>query len=167
MTRNPLKIAVLLLCFSMLTVVCQAQPLPTSGLDGVSVVTSFAHDRGDIPEYVLYKGERFELDEAANALIPKLGWEDVEKREDIAMAWVEQIELATLSILRHQPDKDVLPDFHPPKVIRFDDGSVEVKVWVRHPVGMRPETHYSRHHFLISNEGELSETVLSSMNVQF
>lgn len=128
---------------------------------------SFADNYGMMPHAVEYKGKQYELDEAANALIHQIGWDDKEKREDLAMAWVTQVELASLTILHQKPDDAPHPSFHEPKVIRFDDGSVEVTVWVRHPVGMFPARDYSQHKFTIDDGGKLTEERLKSESVKF
>lgn len=151
----------------LLVLPATAQPMPTSGLDGVEVVMSFAHNVGMIPQSVKYKGKTYELDEAADAIIPQIGWSDKEKRTDIAMHWVEQVTTASRTILRQKPEKAKGMKFHQPKVVLFDDGSVEVTLWVRHPAGMLPQVHYSHHRFHFSDAGTLRDERLGSLNIPY
>jgi hypothetical protein len=144
-----------------------AQVMPSSALDGVTIVTGFAHDRGDMLEYVEYKGKKYEPDQAANAIIPKLGWEDQSKREDIAWAWVVNVCTVGSTVLREKPKEfeQSKTEFETPKVHLFEDGSVEVVLWYREPVGMVPGHHYSKRSYGFSPEGKLTVTALEDVRI--
>ncbi len=140
-------------------------PMPTHGLDGVILHTSFAHNYGDMLVKVEYKGKFYEPREAANAILPQIGWDVPEDRENLAMAWIEQVELADLTILRKVPDDFPASQFHTPKVQRFTDGSVEVTVWVKEPIGMVPVDQYRQLHFEINADGQLKADTVTRVDI--
>lgn len=161
------NILTLTLLLSLSAVAVADEPMETRGLDGVKLITSFAHNLGSLLDAVEYKGKRYTPHEAADALIPQIGWKHKERRKEIAMAWVEQVSLLNSSILR-QPNEDFESEkmsFHPPKVVEFDDGSVEVKLWVQGPPGMQPISTYHREHYLFSDAGTLKNTRLETQVV--
>lgn len=144
-----------------------AQSVPNDVLMGVIVHTSFAHDRGDMVDCVEYDGVKYQPEEAANAIIPKIGWNNQSKREDIAWAWVTRVGLVGSTLLKQKPEEFTRAEqeFETPKVHLFEDGSVEVVLWYRHPVGMLPGHHYSKRNYKFSSEGRLTVESLADVRI--
>jgi hypothetical protein len=160
-----MKIRLTLILLSLLFLPVFAQPMPTQGLDGVIVHVGFAHDRGSVLDAVEYKGQKYEWDEAADAVIPKIGWKDKSKREDIAWAWVTQVCMVGNTLLEEAPEDfvDAKVEFETPKVHLFDDGSVEVILWYRDPTGMVPQISYSKRSFKFTPQGKLTISALDDV----
>lgn len=160
------KLALLLL---LVPAVALGQPMPTEGLGGVIVHTDFAHDRGAVLDYLEYQGKKYEPQEAPAALLPKIGWKEKEKRQDLARAWVHQVCLIGCTPLEKEPDdfKEAKVDFQPPRVTLLKDGSVEVVLWYRDPVGMVPAQGYSKRSYRFSDQGRLTVKALEDISIPF
>ena len=162
-----MKFRCLLIFLTLLFTQASAQPRSTSGLDGIICHVGFADNRGDVLDYVEYKGKRYEPAEAADALISKIGWKRKRKRDDIAWAWVTQVCMVGNTVLKEEPEEwaKAKAEFETPKVHLFDDGSVEVVLWYRDPVGMIPGHHYSKRSYKFSPKGKLVVEPLDDVSI--
>ncbi len=105
---------------------CWSQSLSDRVKIEVSVLTHFAHDRGSIPDSVWFQGKQYSLAEAAGAILPQLGWGEPANRPELAVAWVNEVNLVGLRSLG------------PPKVQTLPDGKTQVEAWVDLPTGNHP-----------------------------
>lgn len=117
----------------------------------VMVISHFAHNYGMMPEAVMFQGEKYSLQEAAAAILPSLGWENQEWRSELALAWVEKVEMIGISPL---DPKEI-------EVETKDDGSVDVTLWVKLPTGNHPAA-FSRHRYTFSPQGAVTMESIDS-----
>lgn len=147
-------LAILLLLCSMVTAAL-AKPYNPNFMIEVSVMTTFAHDAGDMPKYVTYKGNNYPPDQAAEAILPKLGWcyGDDDLREALAIAWVKQVASVGNRYLHEDSSEAKAIGYTGPKVVFLDNGSLEVTMPIQHLMGRNPESEYRPRVFRFSRTG--------------
>jgi hypothetical protein len=139
-----------------------AQPSPSAnsytvpGLEGVTFLRSFANDAGMVCTGLQFEGKDYDLAEADELLLPKLGWNDNERREELARLWIAHVVNADNVVLTEPMDTSVGHlDCHPPKAELLEDGSVQVKIWLKYPVRMRPEETFIRVLYTFNPDGTI------------
>ena len=137
----------------------------------VSLVSTFAYDRGYALESIKVHDKTFEiaqLKQATELELVDANWKSKGKadREKLALDWSLQVLLHARNILKSEPDvfREKNHAFAPPGVTTAADGSVTVSAWVASPTGMLPGHTYYREVYTFSPQGKFSETSADSWN---
>lgn len=146
-------VSAVLLCSVL--VLAAAKPYNPNFMIEVSVMTTFAHDAGEMPRSVSFKGQQYPPDQAAEAILPKLGWcyGDDDLREALAIAWIKQVASVGNRYLQETSSEAKAIGYTGPKVVFLDSGSVEVTMPIQHLMGRNPESVYRPRVFRFSRTG--------------
>jgi hypothetical protein len=122
----------------------------------VLVMTSFAHDAGDLPLYVTFRGKNYKPNEAAASILPQLGWcsDDQNLRKALAIAWVKQVASVGNRYLNEMSAEAKQTGYSGPKVELLANDTIEVTMPIQHLIGRNPEHEYRPRVFRFSKTGQ-------------
>lgn len=137
----------------------------------VVLVGSFANDRGCMHEGMFIDRTWHEKG-GAQAALATAGWDDadIEKRQELARAWVEQ---ASQAFGGRFVDKsqtafefEDTPDFEPVRVRATQELGVVVSGWVEEPAGMVWESAYRFVEYRFGRDGSVERTLGKQFSVE-
>lgn len=138
-------------------------------LKRVYSVGFFAHDLGCTGHEIVVGNKAGPWKELMPELLSVLGWELAEKREAIALSFVENIILAWQKVVKSS-NKDFEKageEFSQPTVY-FTNDLYRVELWFKEPGGMLPEANYCYYRVEITSEGALHHSqILKSLTVSY
>lgn len=105
-----LRKTVFALLFFQQLALAQVLPLELQ-IPGISIITSFAHDHGDLLHEIRYQGKAYPPHEATQAILTQVGWAERTDKLQLGEAWARQIALFGNEIVEKQhPKAEILPD---------------------------------------------------------
>lgn len=116
-------------------------------LPGLSVQTSFAHDRGDAIHLVTYEGHQYLVHEATHGVLSAAGWKTRGDKLELGEAWMREIVLFGSQI---EESKD-----YPTKSELLPNGNYQFTALVVSMQGREPGRHRTYRRIQITPDAEL------------
>lgn len=139
-----------------------------SSFQGVYSLGFFAHDRGCKGNEILVGTTIGELGKMMATALELNGWKDKNKQQELALNWTKEVILAWESPLSRSNEDFGLNSTHAfeaPSCIADGENWV-VKIWVKGPVGMRPQANYYQLEIIFDPFGKvLSQNKINSFSV--
>lgn len=106
---------------------------------GLNVMTTFAHDYGDMLYKVSYEGEEYSPSEATAKVLPKLNWSSRSDKVELGTAWVKVFALHGSQVLE-AGDRRLASEEEAPRAEILPDGTFRYTAWVVVMSGREPGT---------------------------
>jgi hypothetical protein len=121
---------------------------------GVSVLTTFAHDHGDMLDSIAYQGTRFDsVSEATASILPRFGWDKPENRIRLGTVWADEVVLFGSDVVESGMER---------RVELLPDGTFHYTTWAVSMRGRSPGSRSDRWQIAITPQAELRVTRLES-----